>query len=97
MPNITFNFPVAEIWLSEDDFDGYETEEFEYEYDIDILQEELIKAFADDYGISIEVAKKIAEDFDLYDSLEDSYYDDIEDSIRDRLYDDAYEAYTDCY
>ena len=94
MPTIRFEFPVAEIWLSEDDFDGYETESFDYEYDSEILHEELLVCFMDEYNLpNKDMAKSICDDYDLWDSLEEQYGFDVEDAIRDRLYDEAYEAW----
>lgn len=91
MPYITFKFEKELI--SEEE--GYETEEFEYEYDYDILKEEIIKEFANEYNLSLEQAKEIVEDLDLYDILEERYEYELEEDIQDRLYEKAYDSYKD--
>ena len=91
MPYITFKFEKELI--SEEE--GYETEEFEYEYDYDILKEEIIKEFANEYNLSLEKAKEIVEDLDLYDILEERYEYELEEDIQDRLYEKAYDSYRD--
>jgi hypothetical protein len=98
MPKINIEVPVAEIWLTEDDFDGYDTVEIDYEYDYSVLKRILAEFFADDYSISIEIAAKIATDFDLYDSLLD-YYDNgsLLERLRDELYDEACKYYRENY
>lgn len=93
MPTITISINKEEIWLSEDDFDGYETEEYEYEYDYEILQEEIVNAFAEEYDLDFDKAKKIIEDLDLYDTLEQQYEDLLEDVLKERLYDEAVEEW----
>ena len=91
MPYITFKFEKELISQEE----GYETEEFEYEYDYDILKEEIIKEFANEYNLSLEKAKEIIEDLDLYDILEDRYEYELEEDIQNRLYEKAYYSYID--
>lgn len=91
MPYITFKFEKELI--SEEE--GYETEEFEYEYDYDILKEEIIKEFANEYNLSLEKAKEIVEDLELYDILEERYEYELEEDIQDRLYEKAYDSYRD--
>lgn len=91
MPYITFKFEKELISQEE----GYETEEFEYEYDYDILKEEIIKEFANEYNLSLEKAKEIVEDLDLYDILEERYEYELEEDIQNRLYEKAYYSYKD--
>ena len=91
MPYITFKFEKELI--SEEE--GYETEEFEYEYDYDILKEEIIKEFANEYNLSLEKAKEIVEDLNLYEILEERYECELEENIQDRLYKKAYDSYKD--
>lgn len=91
MPYITFKFEKELI--SEEE--GYETEEFEYEYDYDILKEEIIKEFANEYNLDLEKAKEIVEDLELYEILEERYEFELEENIQDRLYKKAYDSYKD--
>ena len=93
MRSIIFEFPIAEIWLSPEDFDGYETEEFEYDYDNQIFYDVAASCFSEDYGIDKDIAKRIIGDFDLWDSIEEEYGSKIEDILKEQLYDEAYEAY----
>jgi hypothetical protein len=95
MPTITFEFPVKEIYLNEDDFDGYETESFEYEYDSEVLYEVLVKLFSKQFDISTKDSEHIISELDLFDVLEDYYKEELEETLKEVLYDDAYELYQD--
>lgn len=95
MPVIYFEFPVKEIWLSPDDFDGYDTESYEYEYDYSILQEEIVNLLVNDYAMNVKHAHTLCSDLDLWDILEDYYEDVLDDILKERLYDEAYEEYCD--
>lgn len=98
MPSITIKIPIKEIWLNEDDFDGYEVIEFEYEYDVEVLHRVLIEFFADEYSISLEKATEIANDFDLWDYLL-HYFDNgnLLDRLQQELYYEALEYYNNNY
>jgi hypothetical protein len=93
MRTIIFEFPIAEIHLSSEDFDGYETEEFEYDYDSQIFYDAAASCFSEDYGIDKDSARRIIEDFDLWDAIEDQYGLEIEETIKEQLYDEAYKAW----
>lgn len=98
MPSITIEIPIKEIWLNDDDFDGYDTIEFEYEYDEKVLHKVLIEFFADNYSISLETATKIANDFELYDYLLDDYDNgSLLERLQEELYDEALEYYNNNY
>ena len=49
------------------EFDG---EEFEYDVDYGSIYDTLVKKFADDYGLTINVANGIIDDYGLWDDLE---------------------------
>lgn len=93
MPSIRFEFPIAEVWLSDEDFDGYDVEIFEYDYDYKLLQEEIITCFCDEYKVTKAAASEIISDYDLWDELEERYEYDIEEALHEKLYDEAYEAW----
>ena len=57
--------------------DEFHEEEYDFEIETGDLQEALCEIFADAYSISLESAKNIAEEFDLYDQLEEYYEDQI--------------------
>lgn len=95
MPTITFEFPVKEIYLNEDDFDGYETESFEYEYDSKVLHEVLVKLFSEQFDISTKDSEHIISELDLWELLEYYYEGVLEETLKEVLYDDAYELYQD--
>lgn len=89
MPYITIQIETKLI--SEEE--GYETEDFEYEYDYDILKKEIINEFSLEYDLDLEKSKKIIEDLDLYDILEERYEYEIEETLKDKLYRKACRAY----
>lgn len=94
MPTVKIKIPVHEIWLSTDDFDGYDCEEYDYEYDLDILHEEILECFINEYKVSIDTANAIIEDEDLWDLYEERYEEEINDSLQERLYEAAYEEWS---
>ena len=90
MPTIYIDIQTKPIYDHNGELDGYDTEEYEYEYDYEILQKMIIKEFAEEYNLSLDTAKQIIEDLDLYDTLEDRYSDWLEDDLKEELYDKAY-------
>ena len=71
--------------LGDDEHD----EEFIYGADYDEVLDVLAEKFAEVYGIDVGIAECILGDFDLYDCLEELYYDDLLEYFRD----DAMEQY----
>lgn len=75
-------------------------EEFIYSANYDIVCEVLAQLFADTYGIDFGIAECILGDYDLYDDLEDIYYEDLLEHFRDEAmeqYRDAKEYNSDPY
>lgn len=93
MPTIYIDILTKPLYDSDGEEDGYDTESYEYEYDYEILKEEIITAFAEEYGLDFTTATKIIDDLDLYDALEERYEDLLEEILKERLYDDAYEEW----
>ena len=61
----------------------FEDEEFEYDVDYGSIYDTLSRKFADDYGLTINVANDIIDDYGLWDDLESiheeyllEYYED---------------------
>ena len=59
--------------------DEFHEEEYEFEVSLEDLQEALYEIFAEEYNISVESAKNIVDEFDLYDQLEECFEDEIKD------------------
>ena len=70
------------------EFDG---DDYEYNADYSDACDVLTQEFAKDYGISEEAAKRIIDDYDLWESLEDCYND----VLLEYFEDEAYDAYLD--
>ena len=70
---------------------GYEFDDEEFEYDVDYgdIYDILVKKFADDYGLKINVAKDIIDDYSLWDDLESIH----EDYLLELYEDDARNAF----
>ena len=60
----------------------------EYEVLLSELREAITFNFSAEYAISSEKAKKIIEDFDLWDDLRDRYYEDLISCFRRKLHEE---------
>lgn len=91
---VVFEFPVA--LDSVDEYYGeeyFDTEQYEYEVSTKKVNKVLAELFSDKYDIKTEVAEKIANDFDLWDLLEQDFEDELDDYIREMYYKDAREEF----
>lgn len=57
--------------------DEFHEDEYEFEISLEDLQDALYEIFSDVYGIPLESAKNIVDEFDLYDQLEECFEDEI--------------------
>ena len=57
--------------------DEFHEEKYEFEVSLEDLQNALYEIFSDVYGIPLESAKNIVDEFDLYDQLEECFEDEI--------------------
>lgn len=57
--------------------DEFHENEYEFEVSLEDLQNALYEIFSDVYGIPLESAKSIVDEFDLYDQLEECFEDEI--------------------
>ena len=57
--------------------DEFHEDKYEFEVSLEDLQNALYEMFSDVYGIPLESAKSIVDEFDLYDQLEECFEDEI--------------------
>ena len=88
MPTLTYQFGGEPIYISPDDFDGYDSEYYEYNVDIDEWFDFLSQMFADEYHIDNKTAYNILSDCDLWDIYEERYETDAEDYFYDKAYEE---------
>lgn len=93
MKTIVYEFPVKEIIRCNEDFDGFETESYEYDVEQDVVEDTLVEIFADFYGLKKDVAKKIVFDYDLLDMIEAEFEDDLEEWLEEICYKKAYKEW----
>jgi hypothetical protein len=64
--------------------DDFHDEEYEFEVSREDLEEAIFEIFSEEYGVSLESAKNIVEEFDLYDQMEEYFEDQIKDYFEDQ-------------
>lgn len=69
--------------------DEFHDDEYEFEVSLEDLQNALYEIFAKEYNISVESAKNIVDEFDLYDQLEEC----LEDEIKEYFEEEAMEEW----
>ena len=87
MPTIKLQIKKAPIYLSPDDFDGWDTEDCYYDYDMETHKEAIINVFVQQFKVDKEAAETIIEELELYEIIEDRYYYEIEEEVKELLRD----------
>ena len=87
MPTIRLQIKKAPIYLSSGDFDGWDTEDYYYDYDMETHKEAIVNVFAQQFKVSKETAENIIEELSLYETMEYLYCDEIEEEVTDFLRD----------
>lgn len=64
--------------------DEYHDEKFEFEPSFEDLQDAIHELFAKEYNISVESAKNIIGDLDLYDELEEYFEEEIKEYFEEQ-------------
>lgn len=88
MPTLTYQFGGKPIYLSPDDFDGYDSESYEYDIDIADWYDFITAMFADEYKLKEQTARNILSDCDLWNIYEERYEADAEDYFYDKAYEE---------
>ena len=91
MKTIRFEFPIALHTYNDEDY--YDYDDYDYEISTEKVNKVLAELFADKYNIPTKTAEKIANDFDMYDLLEDEFSDDLEDVLKEMYYMEAWKHY----
>ena len=88
MPVLIYHFEGKPIYLNLDNFDGYDSEYYEYDVDIDEWYDFITDMFTKEYKLEKQTARNILDDCDLWDIYEERYETDAEDYFYDKAYEE---------